>query len=81
MRARRRLEQAPSSACPHCGRVTKTVDGMCADCWGVKDPVRAKRWLSLPPRKPFVDPVNLLWVLGAIVAFVLVVVFVTSEWT
>jgi len=54
---------------------------MCADCWGVKDPVRAKRWLSLPPRKPFVDPVNLLWVLGAIVAFVLVVVFVTSEWT
>jgi hypothetical protein len=27
---------APSSPCPHCGRTTKTVQGVCADCWGSK---------------------------------------------
>jgi hypothetical protein len=27
---------APTSACPHCGRQTKTVQGVCADCWGSK---------------------------------------------
>jgi hypothetical protein len=31
-----RLAFAPSSACPHCGRTTKTVQGVCADCWGSK---------------------------------------------
>jgi hypothetical protein len=29
------------SLCPHCGRESKTVNGVCADCWGVKDPDRA----------------------------------------
>jgi hypothetical protein len=38
-----RLARAPSSRCPHCGRVTKTVDGVCADCWGPKE-ARARRF-------------------------------------
>jgi hypothetical protein len=31
-----RLALAPSSPCPHCGRTSKTVQGVCADCWGSK---------------------------------------------
>jgi hypothetical protein len=31
-----RLKLAPSSPCPHCDRTTKTVQGVCADCWGSK---------------------------------------------
>jgi hypothetical protein len=31
-----RLALAPSSPCPSCGRITKTVQGVCADCWGSK---------------------------------------------
>jgi hypothetical protein len=23
--------------CPKCGRRTKTVDGVCAECWAIKD--------------------------------------------
>jgi hypothetical protein len=32
-----RLAFAPSSRCPHCGRDSKTVQGVCADCWGNKE--------------------------------------------
>jgi hypothetical protein len=53
---------------------------MCADCWGVKDPLRAKRWLSRPRRKSLIDPLDLLWIVGAVVAFLLVVVFVAGQW-
>ena len=85
VRARRRLEQAPSSPCPHCGRVTKTVDGMCADCWGVKDPVRAKRWRPRPRKEPLLglywdDPLDLLWVFGGVVLVVLVAVYAMTQW-
>jgi hypothetical protein len=81
LRARRRLEEAPSSPCPHCERVTKTVDGMCADCWGVKDPVRAKRWLVVRRRQTFFDdPIDLLWLVGAVVAALLVVLVAASRW-
>lgn len=31
-----RLASAPASPCPHCGRTTKTIQGVCADCWGSK---------------------------------------------
>jgi hypothetical protein len=30
------LALAPSSPCPACGRTTKTVQGVCADCWASK---------------------------------------------
>ncbi len=86
VRARRRLEEAPSSPCPHCGRVTKTVDGVCADCWGVKEPSRARRWLRRPRTQPVPswldldDPLDLLWVIGAVVVLVLVAAYVLSEW-
>ena len=49
-RAVRALRRAPRSACPHCGRETPTVSGgVCADCWGVKDPERA---VVLGDRRP-----------------------------
>jgi|RhiMetdeSRZDD1v2_1073273.scaffolds.fasta_scaffold1014414_2 hypothetical protein len=41
-RAARALHDAPVEPCPHCGRETKTVSGgICADCWGIKDPANA----------------------------------------
>jgi hypothetical protein len=85
LRARRRLEDAPSAPCPHCGRVTKTVDGMCADCWGVKDPARARRWLPRPRREPLFgfeweDPLDLLWAFGAVVLIVLVAIYALTQW-
>ncbi len=44
------LEDAPSSACPSCGRVTKTTsDGICADCWAHKDG-RVYARMPAPPR-------------------------------
>jgi hypothetical protein len=61
--------------------VTKTVDGMCADCWGVKDPASAKRWLIVRRRQPFFDdPVDWLWVVGAIVGAVVVAVLAAGQW-
>jgi hypothetical protein len=43
------LQDAPESACPHCGRVTKTTsDGVCADCWGSK----GGSMLARPPQQP-----------------------------
>jgi hypothetical protein len=65
--------------------VTKTVDGMCADCWGVKDEARAKRWLSRPPTQSLLgfdreDPVGLLWALGAVVVLVLVAFYALTQW-
>jgi hypothetical protein len=36
-RATEEPARASISACPHCGRETKTTsDGICADCWGSK---------------------------------------------
>jgi hypothetical protein len=46
------LSEAASSPCPHCGRDTKTVQGVCSDCWGVKDPDVA---IDLTPR-PKTEP-------------------------
>jgi hypothetical protein len=61
--------------------VTKTVDGMCADCWGVKDPARAKRWLtSRRPAPLLADPTNLLWLFGAVVAALLIVAVAAGKW-
>ena len=39
------LALAPTSDCPHCGRNSKTVQGVCADCWGSKGgrPLGARR--------------------------------------
>jgi hypothetical protein len=30
------LRLARRSLCPHCGRMSPTVQGVCADCWGSK---------------------------------------------
>jgi hypothetical protein len=65
--------------------VTKTVDGMCADCWGVKDAARAKRWLRASRTRPsvgddLVSPENLLWAVGFAIGFVLLAVWGLTEW-
>jgi hypothetical protein len=37
-KAVRLLQEAPTSPCSSCGRVTKTTsDGFCADCWARKE--------------------------------------------
>jgi hypothetical protein len=36
-RATLSLRAARRSPCPHCNRETKTVEGVCADCWGSKE--------------------------------------------
>jgi hypothetical protein len=65
--------------------VTKTVDGMCADCWGVKDAARARRWRPRPRTETLFgldreDPVDLLWGVGAVVLLVLVALYVVTQW-
>jgi hypothetical protein len=65
--------------------MTKTVDGMCADCWGVKDADRAKRWLRAPRTRRLFDddlvsPENLIWVLGFAVGLALLAVWGLTEW-
>src|SRR3712207_1766372 len=40
-----RLARAPSSPCPHCGRTSKTVQGVCADCWGPKEAGARQFWI------------------------------------
>ena len=48
------LARAPSSICPHCGRNSKTVQGVCADCWGSKG--GRQFWLSKQaPRASILD--------------------------
>jgi hypothetical protein len=36
-RATYSLHLARRTPCPHCGRNTKTIEGVCADCWGSKE--------------------------------------------
>jgi protein-disulfide isomerase-like protein with CxxC motif len=67
--------------------VTKTVDGMCADCWGVKDAARAKRWQRTAPRTRqllgggLLSAENLLWVVGFAIGFILLLVWGLTAWT
>ena len=63
------------------------MDGVCADCWGVKEPGQARRWRRRPRTNPlanfwldFDDPLDLLWALGAIVVFVLVAAYLVNQW-
>jgi hypothetical protein len=78
---------AAASSCPHCGHESKTVgEGICADCWAVKDPGHAASRLRKPRTEPVFDW-ELEWlgidpafaygaVIGAFVAFVVLVVAV-----
>ena len=60
---------------------------MCADCWGVKDAARARRWLR---QRSETDPLfdldellsaeNLLWAVGFAVLLLLAVVWGLTEW-
>ena len=36
-RAAARLQEAPVSPCPSCGRESRTVQGVCTDCWAPKE--------------------------------------------
>jgi hypothetical protein len=58
---------------------------MCADCWGVKDAVRARRWLSRPRTQALFgfdweDPLDLLWAFGAVVLVLLIGIYVLTQW-
>jgi hypothetical protein len=83
------LREAPRSVCPHCGRDTKTVSGgVCADCWGVKDPANALVFRPPPKTEPLLgwdgllgwldDLPWILLVLVGIAVFVARVAFWTS---
>jgi hypothetical protein len=58
------LRLARRSLCPHCGRVSPTVQGVCADCWGSKG--GRQFWIrKTDQRWPFeISPL----LLGAVVA-------------
>jgi hypothetical protein len=77
-----------NSLCPYCGRESKTVSGgVCADCWGVKDPDRA---LVLRDDKPRTWPLfdfdlapdgvgsYVLWVLAALLVAAITKILVGS---
>ncbi len=58
---------------------------MCADCWGVKDATRARRWLPGPRTESlfgfgWLDPLNLLLAFGIAVVVVLVAVYALTQW-
>ena len=66
--ARLRLRRARSSPCGNCGRMTKTVDGVCAECWAVKE---GRALLARPRREGDVlfdwdDPLDVLLTLAGI---------------
>ncbi len=59
------LEEAPYSTCPSCRRETKTVDGVCADCWAPKEPGARPMFPSEPRTWPLFDwDVSFLWIDG-----------------
>jgi hypothetical protein len=60
-RAVRTLRSAPRSTCPHCDRDSATVSGgICADCWGVKDPENALVFRKEPQTEPILSLDSLL---------------------
>jgi hypothetical protein len=76
-RATLTLRFARRSPCPHCGRETKTVEGVCADCWGTKE--EGHRQFFVPKRGAspgwfFLD--DLVWLVVAL-AFAVVVLKAT----
>ena len=83
-RSARALRLARRTPCQHCGRTTATVQGVCADCWGAKDPSSVR--LGRRPRTAGLfmldwdDPLELLAVASIALLFVASVVYVLSEW-
>ena len=88
-RAVSELRDAPRSRCPHCGRETRTVSrGVCADCWGVKDPENALVFRAPPRTEPLLgwdglfgwldDLPWILLILVGVAVFVLRLLFWTS---
>jgi hypothetical protein len=58
---------------------------MCADCWGVKDEARARRWRSGRRTESLFgfdweDPLDLLLAFGIAVVVVLVAVYALTQW-
>lgn len=59
-RALRELAEAPVEPCPHCGRDSRTVEGVCADCWRAKRP--GAHTFDRPPRtEPLFDWASFGW--------------------
>jgi hypothetical protein len=73
-RATLSLRAARRSPCPHCNRETKTVEGVCADCWGTKEEGHRQFFVRKRGGSPgwfFLD--DLVW-LAVVLAFVLLLV-------
>ena len=73
-----RLRRAPASPCGGCGRVTKTVDGVCAECWTVKD---ARAVAARPRREPLLDwEEDFYLILAVAVLAAVFVVYLVFRW-
>jgi hypothetical protein len=78
-RATLSLRLARRSPCPHCGRETKTVEGVCADCWGTKEQGRRQFFVEKRGGSPgwfFLD--DLLW-LPVVLALGIAVIFIVRS--
>jgi hypothetical protein len=60
-RAAIELDSAPVSHCPHCGRQTRTVEGVCADCWVAKVPGAYEAMRRPAKTEPLLDWGYLGW--------------------
>lgn len=66
-RAVAELEDAPVSPCSHCGRDSRTVQGVCADCWQAKEPGAYEAMRREPKTEPLFDweSLDLGWLGGS----------------
>ena len=73
-RAADELRRAPASPCAACGRETKTVEGVCAECWEPKRP--GARGLSPEARRtPIFDfDIDPIWLSLALLVVLAVAV-------
>jgi hypothetical protein len=55
--SRRRRRLTPKTHCPHCGKRTATVRGVCTECWGGKGRARLFTIRKRGPEEAPPDPV------------------------
>jgi hypothetical protein len=78
-RATLSLRLAGRRPCRHCGRETKTVEGVCADCWGTKEEGHRQFFVQKRDGSPgwfFFD--DLLWRAVVLVLGIAVIVLVRA---
>jgi hypothetical protein len=79
-RAGLELRLARHSLCPHCGRMSPTVQGVCADCWGSKGGQQFwVRKTGPSPDDPLFDRLS-PYLIGAVAAAVPAIVLALLLW-